>query len=553
MSGTATIVPAPAGDAHPPPDRRRLSLRHRHSHGHSHHRRRARPSTVVGAMVVAFTLAPLVFLLIDAHHAGWQEVHTVLFRARSAMLLSNTGKLVVIVCATTAVVGTATAWCLERLALPARRLLAALVVLPIAFPDFVVGYTWHSTFPWIHGLMGASLVMTLTSYPLVYLPVRAALRRADPEAEGVARSLGLGPWETFWRVTMRQVLSGLAGGCLLVALAVMAEFGAFEILRFQTFTTEVFTEFQFDPAAASALALPLAMMGLLVLAGEAVVTRRTHPTGPTVSRDPVRVKPSTSAGAGVLVAFGGLVGLAVVLPIATLIGWMVRSQRTTLPASTSLAHALASTVGYGAGGALLATVLAVPVAVMAVRRPHTLQRVMERGAYLVQGLPGVVVALSAVFFTTRYAYRLYQSSTLLIVVYALLFLPLALVCVKVSVVQTSESYAEVSRSLGRGPLASFALITVPLIAPGLAAGFCLVFLSSVTELTATLILIPIGHHTLVTQFWAYQGAAAYGAAAPYALVMILVAGIPTLLLNNWFARRATGATGTTGTTLPVLT
>ena len=186
---------------------------------------------------------------------------------------------------------------------------------------------------------------------------------------------------------------------------------------------------------------------------------------------------------------------------------------------------------------------------MAVRRPHALQRVLERGAYLVQALPGVVVALAAVFFTTRYAYRAYQTSGLLVVVYALLFLPLALVCVKVSLAQASETYSEVSRTLGRGRLATFALVTVPLIAPGLAAAFCLVFLSTVTELTATLILIPIGHHTLVTQFWAYQSAAAYGAAAPYAMVMVVVGGIPAVLLNSWYARRVASS----GSSVPVVT
>jgi len=499
--------------------------------------------------VVAFALSPLVFLIIDAHSAGWHEVRTVLFRSRSAMLLRNTVELGAIVCAGTAVVGTATAWCVERMELPGRRYWAPLIMLPIALPDFVVGYTWHSLFPSVDGLFGAALVMTLSTYPLVYLPVRAALRRADPATEAVARSLGLGAWATFWRVTLRQVRGGLAGGCLLVTLALIAEYGAFEILRFQTFTTEVFTEFKFDPPAAAALALPLALMGLLVLGGEAAVTHRTHPAGMTTSTEAARVRPSPAWLVAALAALAALVGLAVALPLGTLVGWMVRSQHTTLPASTTLAKATLSTIGYGATGALLSTALAVPVAIMAVRRPHALQRVFERGAYLVQALPGVVVALSAVFFTTRYAYRFYQTSTLLIVVYALLFLPLALVCVKVSLAQASEAYTEVARTLGRGPLATFVLVTVPLIAPGLAAAFCLVFLSTVTELTATLILIPIGHHTLVTQFWAYQSAAAYGAAAPYAMVMVVVGGIPAVLLNTWFARRVASSGGSA----PVIT
>ena len=69
----------------------------------------------------------------------------------------------------------------------------------------------------------------------------------------------------------------------------------------------------------------------------------------------------------------------------------------------------------------------------------------------------------------------------------------------------------------------FIRVTLPLIVPGVLAGFCLVFLTAVTELTATLVLAPIGVETLATQFWAYQSEVAYGAAAPYALVIIALA------------------------------
>ena len=86
--------------------------------------------------------------------------------------------------------------------------------------------------------------MTLGSYPLVYLPVAAALRTADPGLEDVARGLGLGRMRTFARVTLHQIRPALFGGSLLVALILLAEFGTFEILRFQTFTTQIYTEFQ---------------------------------------------------------------------------------------------------------------------------------------------------------------------------------------------------------------------------------------------------------------------------------------------------------------------
>jgi iron(III) transport system permease protein len=180
--------------------------------------------------------------------------------------------------------------------------------------------------------------------------------------------------------------------------------------------------------------------------------------------------------------------------------------------------------------------LALPVAMMTFRRSSTPRVLLERSTYITLALPGVVIALSLVFFATRYAYSLYQTSLLLIVAYAIMHFPLALVCIKTSVAQAPARLADVGQSLGRGPIAVFFRVTLPLLAPGLLAGFCLVFLTAVTELTATLLLAPIGVQTLATQFWAYQSEVAYGAAAPYALVIVALAAIPAAVLALWFDR-----------------
>ena len=91
-------------------------------------------------------------------------------------------------------------------------------------------------------------------------------------------------------------------------------------------------------------------------------------------------------------------------------------------------------------------------------------------------------------------------------------------------------------SLGVRRLPSFLRVTLPLVAPGVGAAFCLVFLSAVTELTATLILIPTNAETLATQFWAYQQNLSYGQAAPFALVIIAIAAVPSYVLGRFFDR-----------------
>ena len=166
--------------------------------------------------------------------------------------------------------GTATAWLVERTDLPGRRFFAVLFVLADRVPDFVVSFGWVQLAPGISGFPGAVLVMTFAVYPFVYLPVAASLRRADPAEEEVARSLGSDPSATFWKVTLGQVRLAVVGGSLVVALVILAEYGAFEILRYQTFTTEIFTEYHnFRTATAAALSLVLVVLSLVVLGARA--------------------------------------------------------------------------------------------------------------------------------------------------------------------------------------------------------------------------------------------------------------------------------------------
>ena len=197
--------------------------------------------------------------------------------------------MVTVLCA---VIGTLAAYGIERTDLPGRHIFAVLVVVPFAIPDFVVSFAWSSLSTWVQGFRGAVLVMTLAVYPLVYLPVAASLRGADPGQEEIARSLGASALSTFFRVTLGQARRAILGGCLLVALVILAEYGAFEILGFQTFSTEIFTEYSvgFAVPAACALSLVLVVLSFLVLVGESPQrgAGRLSRTGPGAQRGLVR-------------------------------------------------------------------------------------------------------------------------------------------------------------------------------------------------------------------------------------------------------------------------
>jgi len=192
---------------------------------------------------------------------------------------------------------------------------------------------------------------------------------------------------------------------------------------------------------------------------------------------------------------------------------------------------------YSAAAAAVSTLLAVPVAMLSVRHPGRGSRILVSSTYLVLAMPGVVVAFALGYFAERYAGGFgYQTAPLLVAAYAILFFPLALVGVSAALAHAPATLEDVGRSLGYGRLGVFARVTLPLIGPGVAAAFSLVFLAAVTELTATLLLIPTGAQTLATQFWAYEQNLSYGQAAPFALVIIGIAAVPSYVVSRYFDR-----------------
>jgi iron(III) transport system permease protein len=496
------------------------------------------------AAACVLVLLPLVFLVVQAQSSGWGEVERLVVRRSVGVLLWNTIRLTAACTAGCAVLGTAAAWCVERTTLPARRWWAVALVLPLGVPDFVVGFGWVSIDPALHGYWAAVMVMTLSLYPLVYLPVAGAFATLDAGLEEAARSLGMGPLKAFRKVTLRQIRPAVVGGCLLVTLALLAEYGAFEIVQYRTFTVEIFTEFKlgFDAAGACVLSMVLVVLSLATLAGDLALGGRGGARGWFAGKGARRIAPRIALGRLRLPAIAGLAalsGLALGVPVGALVYWMARGSSTTLPSASILAAA-GHTAEYSAAAAVLATALAVPVSALAVRGRNRVTLLIERLAFLPMALPGLVVALGLVAFTVRWALALYQSATELVVAYAILFLPLAVVGVRSAMGQAPPRLEEVARSLGCRPAEAWRRVTLPLIARGVGAASALVFISAATELTATLLLRPTGVNTLATQFWAYTSELSYGAAAPYAALMVVISAVPAYLISRRMTTAARG-------------
>ncbi|GAB2817210.1 ABC transporter permease [Lentzea nigeriaca] len=500
------------------------------------------PVLVTAAVVAAVALLPLGFVVWATISTGWVEAEKLIFRPRTGELLWNTSRLTAGAVTLCAVIGTATAWLVERSALPGRRLWHVLLAAPLAVPAFVNSYAWVSIIPSATGYGGALLVVTLSYFPFVHLPVSAALRGLDPALEETAHALGLARRRTFGRVVLPQLRPALLGGALLVALHLLAEFGALQMLRFPTFTTAIYDQYQstYNGPAANMLAVVLVLCCLLLLTGELRGRGRARLSrlGTGVARPATRVRLG-GATAPILLGLGSLVALAVAVPVGSLVFWLVTGSSAEFDAG-QLATTTVTSLTLGALGAVCTVVLAMPVAWLAVRHRGWLSTMLERSTYFGNALPGIVVALALVTIGIRVVPDLYQTTVLLVVAYAILFLPRAVVNVRSALAQAPPVLDDVAHSLGTSRPETFRRVVLPLIAPGLGAGAALVFIAVVTELTATLLLAPIGTTTLATQFWSNSDSAAYGAAAPYATLMVLLSAPATYLLTRE-ARRGTAA------------
>lgn len=497
--------------------------------------------TVVAALVSAISLVPLGFIAVITVQTGWETAAKLIFRGRVGELLVNTALLEICTLPITVTLSVALAWLTERTDLPGARIWSWLAVAPLAVPAFVHSYAWISLVPGLHGLPGGVLVSVVAYFPFLYLPVAAQLRRLDPAIEDAAASLGLNPWQVFFRAILPQLRLAICGGSLLVGLHLLAEYGLYVMIRFDTFSTAIVDQFQsaFNGPAANMLAGVLVACCLLLLIIEAVLRGRERYA--RVGAGAARPADKRALGrllVPALVLNVVVAALSLGVPFVTLSRWLYIGG-TEIWRIDLVGNAFLQTIVLAIAGGVLATIAAAPMAWLSVRAPGRLQRIFEACHYYVGSLPGVVVALALVTITVRLMLPLYQTFATLFVAYIMLFLPRAMVGLRTSIAQAPVELERAAMALGRTPFQAVRQTTMRLAAPGIAASTALVALGITNELTATLMLSPTGVETLATKFWSLTSEIDYVSAAPYAVMMVLLS-LPLTYLLYMQSRRATG-------------
>lgn len=504
--------------------------------------------TLLCGVIAASMVFPVSWLFISALEVDPERAVDLLFQQETVDILVNSLLLMGGVTALSVLLGVPLAYLTTRTNLPFRRFWTIVVALPLVIPSYVGAFTFVSAFgpygefqdllaplgvervPEIYGLGGAVLVITLYTYPYVYLTARAALLTLDRSLIEAARTLNHSRWGAFRRVTLPHIRSATAAGGLLAALYAISDFGTPTIMRLPVFTRQIYVEYDtFGQDYAALLALHLLGIVLVVLALEQWVR-----SDETLEGDTGNPAPAVDLGRWrwpALALPATVTALALVVPLWILSLWVVRADTATGRSELAFdpIHVLNSGI-VSLAAAVLAALAALPIAYFAARHRSRLSSLFERTTYIGFAVPGIVLAFALVYFGTGYAPFIYQTIPLLVFAYVVRFMSQAVGIIRSGTGQVDVTFVEAARTLGESSFGAFRRVTFPLIGSSVVAGMALVFLTTMKELPITLVLRPTGFETIVTQMWRAQEAVYYQYAAVPALLLLVISGLSMVVL-----------------------
>ncbi|MFZ1805103.1 MAG: iron ABC transporter permease [Nitrospira sp.] len=512
-------------------------------------------AALASAALVLLPLGYVTTLALSADPAIWHRLWT----TRVPELLWNTVSLAGAVALLTLLLGVSTAWMVTRFEFPGRRLWEVGLVLPLAMPTYVLAYVYNyllgfggpveQLWQTIAGpqarlfspqsFWGVTLVMALDTFPFVYLLTRSALLSFNVSFEEVARTCGASPLRRMLFVTLPLLRPSIVAGVALVILYVVSDFGAVSLLRYQTLTYAVFQQMtgRSDNQAASILSILLVILALLFLLTERWFRRKSrfYQTSGRF-RAPQRIQCKWMHTAALTTCLSTVIGLAFGIPVSLLVTWSLSPEAQAILDARFFGFvwnsALLSTLAATAG-----VLVGLPLAYLASRQPTWLNTGCLQAAYAGYVLPGPVAALAVLVLFLKVLPFFYGTIIVLIVAYVLHYLPAGLQSLEPSIQQITPNLEEVARTLGLSVRETWRRVTLPLIRNGVIVAWVLIFLQTMKELPATLLLRPVGFDTLAIRVWLEASEEYYQLAAPSALLIVLV-GLPALVLllsRDWRA------------------
>ncbi|HEY5603287.1 MAG TPA: iron ABC transporter permease [Gammaproteobacteria bacterium] len=497
--------------------------------------------------VVMFAAIPLWFVMLKSSELGWDQWQQ-LWSSRLPELLWNTLSLAVLVTIICFILGVSAAWWIARFEFPGRRYAIWLMVLPLTIPTYVfahiyttlfesdgwIGLAWTGIFgdsiptPDIYNIFGATLTLSLAGFSYVFLMAHAALSVSTQTLEEAARIQGAGKWQVFLRVNLPLLRPAIAAGLAVVILHVLSDFGAVSMLHYQTFTLSIYLQMsgRFDYQSAAGLSLILVFLSLTFLVLERFFRARQRYYTSRQTRQHQRRPVTPFVTAMIWLWLGFITFMAFLLPLAWMMSWSweawihdVINQKFWQYAYNSLLLALLC--------ATLAIICSLPIALFNNRQRSRYSGALIQISSVGFVLPGPVVALGILSFVLALLPFLYGSLFALLIALVIRFLPLSVQSQDASMQQLTPSIEQAGRILGATPLENLRRVILPMISGGIASAWVLVFIDTLKELPATLILRPTGFDTLPVRIWIEASEEMLELAAPAAL-MLVIGTLPVL-------------------------
>jgi iron(III) transport system permease protein len=485
--------------------------------------------------------------------------------------------LVILVAVGTLAIGVGAAWLVTMTRFPGARLLEIALVLPLAFPAYVLAYAYtyvldhpgivQSTlrdvtgwgprdywFPEIRSLGGAALMLVLVLYPYVYLLARAAFLQQSAAAFLAARALGKSALVAFWRVSLPMARPAIAGGVLLAVMETIADFGTVAYFGVQTFATGIYTSWfsMADRAAAAQLALCLLAFALLLAMLERYQRgdAKYHDAGKhRQSMPPAELKGWRAALAFTLCATPVFLGC--LLPVAILFEMGLGSEQDLL--GRRYLGFIQNSITLAGSAAVLTVIAAVSVGFYQRLRPGRMAASAAYVARLGYAVPGGVIAVGLIVpfaafdnaldawmretFDVSTGLLVTGSIWLLVAAYMVRFLAAALGAYEGGQSTVHANMDAAARSLGQSPLGTLRRVHLPILTPSLLTALLIVFVDVMKELPATLIMRPFNYDTLAVQAYRLASDERLEGAAVPSLVIVAVGLLPVILICRQVGRR----------------
>ncbi|WP_299661415.1 iron ABC transporter permease [uncultured Ruegeria sp.] len=531
---------------------------------------------LISYVVAAACLLPMVAVVLAAVTGGTDTVSHLLETVLPGYALT-TIILVALVAAGTFAIGVGAAWLVTMTRFPGVRFLEIALVLPLAFPAYVLAYAYtfildhpgivQSTlrdvtgwgprdywFPEIRSTEGAAVMLILVLYPYVYLLARAAFLQQSATAFLAARALGNGPWHAFWRVSLPMARPAIAGGVLLAVMETIADFGTVAYFGVQTFATGIYTSWfsMADRAAAAQLALCLLGFALVMAMTERTQRGRAkyYQTGKQHAAQPAAdLKGAKAFAAFLLCAIPVLFGF--LLPVLILVQMGMDSEQNLF--SRRYVGFIQNSLTLAGTAAVVTVCAAISVGFYQRLRPG---RGSATAAYLARlgyAVPGGVIAVGLIVpfagidnaldawmrktFDISTGLLVTGSIWLLVAAYMVRFLAAALSAYEGGQSTVHSNMDAAARSLGQTPLGTLRRVHLPILTPSLLTALLIVFVDVMKELPATLIMRPFNFDTLAVQAYRLASDERLEGAAVPSLVILAVGLLPVILICRQVGRR----------------